>query len=64
MGFSGGCESITTGAKLKFEEAQAKGFQKALVLLDLKNAHSAYKRAAAQRAPEALATTGHRCAPL
>ena len=59
MGDSGGFESIATGAKVKFEEARAKEHQKALVLLDLKNAYSAYKRAADKRALEVLAATDH-----
>ena len=58
MGVSGGCESIVNGAIPKSEEAREKGLRKALVLLDLKNAHSAYKRAAAERALETTAATG------
>ena len=57
MGVSGGCESTATGARLKSEEARAKGLQKGLVFLDLTNGHNAYKRTAARRSPEALAAT-------
>ena len=43
---SGGCESIAIEAKLKFEEARAKRLLNIFVLLGLKNAHNAHKRAA------------------
>ena len=57
VGVSGGCESIAIGAKLKFGEVRAEKLQNDLVLLDLKYALNAYKRAAARRAFEALAAT-------
>ena len=42
---------------LKAEGAWAKGLQRALALLDPKNAHGAFDRGAAQQAPEAAAST-------
>ena len=50
VGVSGGCQILVLGLKLKIEEAISKGLTRALVGLDLKNAHNTFNRREAQEA--------------
>ena len=50
--------------KLKIEEAIPRGLRRVRVGLDLKNAHNIFNRREAQKALEALATTGPSHRPL
>ena len=48
---------MVLGLKLKIEEAISKSLRRALVSLDLENAHNTFNRRKAQEALETLAAT-------
>ena len=64
VGVSGGCQILVLGPKLKIEEATSKSLRRALVSLDLKNAHNTFNRRKAQEALETLAATDPSLRPL
>ena len=64
VGVPGGCEILVLGTRAKVDEAKRHNHSRVLVLLDIRNAHNAYCREAAQKAIEDAASKDSTLSPL